>query len=402
MKLKYLVRLSGCVSGLRGSTMSLLLTLGWLTGCHDQPAGTQTSSPPPKVEIFTVTSRNLALTNTLPGRIDPVRIAQVRARVDGVVLERKFSQGANVKAGELLYQIDPAPFQAAHDSAAASLARAEANLLQAQQLADRYEPLMRINAVSKQDYDNAVSAVAQGKASVMAAKAALQTAQINLGYCRVTAPISGRIGSALVTEGALVSQMGATEMAVIQQMDPIYFDFTESARQVMQLRRQMEAGQLQSLPSGEARVTLLLPDGSVYPHAGKLLFSDISVDASSGMITLRAEFPNPENWLLPGMFVMGQIEQAVAPEAMLVPQRAVTIGADSQASVLLVDSNNIVQVQPVQLGAAVGGQWVIRSGLKAGDHVVVAGLQKARPGMEVQPHPPAGIKTNTVTVARGK
>lgn len=401
MKSKFTIRLPDVYRRLPRGAGWLLPALVLLAGCNDKPAATQTA-PPPEVEVFTVTRQNLALTNTLPGRIDPVRIAQVRARVDGVVLERKFNQGSNVKAGELLYQIDPAPFQAVHDSAQASLAKAEANWVQARQLAERYEPLMRMNAVSKQDYDNATSAAAQGQAEVMAAKAALETAKINLGYCQVVAPISGRIGPALVTEGALVSQAAASEMAVIQQMDPIYFDFTESTRNVMKLRRQLDAGQLQSLPSGEAQVTLLLPDGTVYPHAGKLLFSDISVDASSGMITLRAEFPNPENWLLPGMFVMGQIAQAMAPETILVPQRGVTVGADGQASVLLLQSNNVAQTQPVQLGEAVGGNWVIKSGLQAGDRVVVAGLQKARPGMEVHPRSGGSTTTNTVATTAGK
>jgi membrane fusion protein, multidrug efflux system len=245
-------------------------------------------------------------------------------------------------------------------------------------LAERYQPLVGINAVSKQNYDNAVAAAAQAKAS-------LEIAQINLGYCTVTAPISGRIGAALVTEGALVSQSAATPMALIQQMDPIYFDFTESSADVLKLRKELAAGQWEELPSGEPKVTLELPDGTPYSHEGKLLFQDITVDPSSGMVTLRAEFPNPDGWLLPGMFAVGKLEQAFAPEAVLVPQPGVIIGPDGSASVMLVNAANSVVPQPIQLGAAVGSDWVVQSGLKAGDRVIVAGLLKAIPGTPVTP-----------------
>jgi membrane fusion protein (multidrug efflux system) len=321
----------------------------------------------------------------LPGRVEPMRVAQVRARVDGIVLHREFSQGSNVKAGDVLYRIDPAPYQAALDSAKASVAQMEASLTQAQLLAQRYKPLAEINAVSKQNYDNAVAAEAQGKAGLAVARAAQETAQINLSYCTVTAPIAGRIGLALVTEGALVSQSAATQMAVIQQMDPVYFDFTQSSAEALKIRQDLEAGRLKSLATGEGKVTLMLPDGTAYPHPGKLLVRDITVDPTSGMITLRAEFPNPEGWLLPGMFAVGRLEEAAAPQTILAPQPAVTIGPNGEASVMVVATNDETRAQPVQLGAAIGGNWVVNAGLKPGERVIVEGLQKVRPGMKVKP-----------------
>jgi membrane fusion protein, multidrug efflux system len=345
--------------------------------------------PPPQVGVITMEPRALALTNDFPGRIDPEQIAQVNARVDGVVLHRDFEQGADVKADQVLYQIDPAPYQAALDSAKASLAQANANNTQAQLLAGRYQPLVSINAVSKQTYDNAVSAAAQAAASVAAAKAAEEIAAINLSYCTVTTPISGRIGPALVTVGALVSQTAATELAVIQQMDPVYFDFTESSVDAVKLMQALKTGQLTNAAPDEAAVTLTLPDGSIYPQAGKLLFSDITVNPSSGMITLRAEFPNPDGFLLPGMFAVGKLAQAVSPQTLLVPQPAVVMNADGTSSVMLVVSNQLV-VQPVQIGEAVGSDWIVTGGLKPGDQVMVDGFQKAQPGMTVTPLPVTG------------
>lgn len=341
--------------------------------------------PPPMVNVVTVRTQSLPMTAQLPGRIDAEQVANVNARVDGVVLHREFEQGADVTNGQLLYLIDPAPYQAQLDSA-------KANLTQAQSLMDRYKPLVGINAVSRQNYDNAVSAAAQ-------AKAAKEIADINLGYCSVTAPISGRIGPALVTEGTLVSQAGATPMAVVQQMDPIYFDFTEASVDVLKLRAQIQAGQLQSPDSNDVKVTLQLPDGSKYPHAGKLLFQDVSVDPSSGMVTLRAEFPNPDHVLLPGMFAVGTLDEGVAPNTILVPQRAVTIGPTGGASVMLAAFNSsmaatnasaaatnaLVMPQPIELGPATATDWIVQSGLKAGDRVIVDGLQKAYPGMAVNP-----------------
>ena len=356
-------------------------------GCGHGPGGAP-QMPPPMVNIVTVQPKSLPITTDLPGRIDPLRIAQVNARVDGIVLHQEFEQGSSVTNGQVLYQIDPAPYQATLDSA-------KANLKQAQLLVERYKPLVGINAVSKQNYDNAVSSSAQAKATE-------EIAAINLGYCRVTSPISGRIGAALVTEGALVSQAAATSMAVVQQLDPIYFDFTEASADVLKLRKQIEAGQLESVASGEPKVDLVLPDGTMYTHPGKLLFQDITVDPASGMVTLRAEFPNPDGWLLPGMYAIGKLEQAVSPQAILVPQQSVVISPDGSASVMVVNftpSITNVAPQPIQLGPAIGGEWVVQSGLKAGDHVMVAGLQKAFPGMQVVP---VSVDENTNTPPAGQ
>lgn len=329
--------------------------------------------PPPQVGVITVQSEPLPITTELPGRIDPVRVAQVRARVDGIVLHRNFREGADVTNGEVLYEIDPAPYKAALDSANASL-------MQAEQLVERYKPLVGINAVSKQDYDNAVSAAAQ-------AKAAQEIAAVNFGYCTVTAPISGKVGTALVTEGALVSQSAATEMAVVTQLDPIYFDFTESSTELLKLRQEFDSGQLKKVAPGEAKVTLLLEDGTVYPHEGKLLFSDVTVDPTTGMVTLRAEFPNPDDLLLPGMFARAQLEQAVDSNAITVPQRGVTYGADGKPAVVALTPDNKVEILPVTVSSAVGNDWIVTSGLKAGDRVILEGLQKVQPGMVVQPVP---------------
>jgi membrane fusion protein (multidrug efflux system) len=348
------------------------LALLALAGCGrgQPPMG---AMPPPEVGVITVESAPLPITTELPGRIDPMRTAQVRARVAGILLKRVFEEGSDVQASNVLFQIDPAPYKAALDSANASL-------LQAQSLVERYKPLVGINAVSKQDYDNALSAAAQAKASQ-------EIAALNLGYCTVTAPISGRIGQALVTEGALVGQGEATELAVIQQLDPIYFDFTESSTELLKLRREFENGQLKSVAPGEAKVTLLLDDGTTYQHEGKLLFSDITVDPTTGMVTLRAEFPNPDDLLLPGMFARVQLEQAVDSKAITVPQRGVVYGPDGKPTVMAVTPDNKVEIRPVTVSSAEGSEWIVTGGLKAGDRVILEGLQKIQPGMVVQPVP---------------
>ncbi|MGH7968869.1 MAG: efflux RND transporter periplasmic adaptor subunit [Limisphaerales bacterium] len=366
------------------SSVRLFAAAVLLVSCgRKQPA--QHAEGPPEVVVQTVTAQTLPVTMDLPGRIEPMQVAQVRAQASGVVVAQEFQQGSNVKEGQVLYRIDPAPYEAAFDSATATVAQAEATLHQNQLLAERYKPLVAINAVSKQNYDNAVSAAAQAQAGLAAARAAEQTARINLGYTTVTAPISGRIGLALVTQGALVSQTAATPMAVIQQLDPIYFDVTEASAEALKLRQQIESGQLKRLPTGEAKVTLVLPDSTTYSHPGKLLFEDVTVDPTTGMITLRAEFPNPEDWLLPGMFAIGRVEQAAEPNALLVSQPAVSIGPNGQASVMRLTPGDQVEAQPVELGSAVGTNWVIKAGLKAGEQVIVEGLQKVHPGMKVKP-----------------
>jgi membrane fusion protein (multidrug efflux system) len=344
------------------------------TGCGKKAGGPGAyQMPPPEVGVITIAPEPVALTTELPGRIDPERVAQVRARVDGIVLHRNFREGADVTNGEVLYEIDPATYKAALDSASASLT-------QAQQLVDRYQPLVGINAVSKQDYDNAVSAAAQ-------AKATQEIAAVNFGYCTVIAPISGHIGAALVTEGALVSQSAATEMALVTQLDPIYCDFTESSTELLRLQRELENGTLKTAAPGEAKVTLLLDDGTTYSQPGKLLFSDITVDPTSGMVTLRAEFPNPDHLLLPGMFARGVLEQAVDNQAITVLQRGVNVGAGGIATVMVVGADGKVEAREIKIGQAIGNKWIVTDGLKAGEQVVVEGLQKVQPGMMVKPVP---------------
>jgi len=367
--------------------MSILaLFLGFWAGCSPKQ---NAPMQPPAVEVGTVSvsSQDLPVTTELPGRIDAERIAQVRARATGILLKRLFTEGSQVKEGDILFQIDPAPLQASYDSAKASLAKAQAELAQTQAKANRYKELVAINAVSKQDYDDASAAALQARADLDAAKAALENASLNLGYATVTAPISGKIGKALVTEGALVSQNDATEMAVVQQLDPIYFDFTESSTDLLKLRSSFDNGQLQKVAPDEAKVTLLLEDGTTYQQPGKLLFSDVTVDPSTGMVTLRAEFPNPDHVLLPGMFARVQLEQAVEQNAISVPQRAVALSGSGSATVMIVTPDNKVEVREIKLGEAIGNNWTVTDGLKAGETVIVEGLQKIKPDMPVKPVP---------------
>lgn len=356
-----------------------------LAGCS-RPM-TPAAPPPPEVSIVTVTPEKVALTTELPGRLNAVRVAEVRARVAGILTKRLFVEGSDVQAGQVLALIDPAPFQASLDSALAALQKAQANLHQYEAQAGRYAELAPIHAVSQQDYDNAVASVDGGKADVATAQANVVTARLNLGYATLTAPIAGRIGRALVTEGALVGQTEATEIASIQQLDPIYFDFTESSADLLRLRRAVDSGQLKQVAAGQVKVTLLLEDGSTYRLPGRLLFSDVTVDESTGMVALRAEIPNPDHLLLPGMYARGRLEQAVDQAALTVPIRGVQHNPDGSASVDLVTSQNQIEIRPVQLGPTEGDKWVVQHGVSPGDRVVVEGLQKIGPGMTVNPVP---------------
>jgi membrane fusion protein, multidrug efflux system len=350
-----------------------------------KPAGG--GPPPAEVGVVSVKPRAVGLVTELPGRLEASRVAQVRARVPGILLKRVFGEGSDVKAGQLLFQIDSLPLQSVVASAQATLARAQANLTQAAAQAERYKPLLEANAVSKQDYVNAVAAQKTGEADVAAAKASLQNAQINLGYASVTAPISGRIGRALVTEGALVGQGEATPLALIQQINPMYVNFTQSTTEVLALRRAVESGKFNAAggPSA-ASVTIVLEDGSVNPQAGRLLFSDLSVDPTSGQITLRAEVPNPRGILLPGMYVRVRLEQAETPTGIVVPQQAVQRGSTGD-SVLVVDAEGRVMPRTVKVGTAQDGQWVVLEGLKTGEMVIVDGFQKLRGNAPVKPVP---------------
>jgi len=362
----------------------LIVFLAALAGCGPQQKAPMMQPPAPEVGVVVVSSQNLPITTELPGRIDAVRVAEVRARATGILLKRLFTEGSEVNEGDLLFQIDPLPMQANVDSAKATLAKAQAVLTQMKAKADRYKALVAINAVSKQDYDDASAGALQAQADVEAAKAALETASLNLGYASVTAPISGKIGEAKVTEGALVSQNEATQLAVIQQLDPIYFDFTQSSTDLLKLRGSFDRGQLQKVAADEAKVSLLLDDGTTYQYPGKLLFSDITVDPSTGMITLRAQFPNPNHILLPGMFARVELEQAVDQNAITVPQRAVTLGANGSATVMVIGADNKVEARMIKLGQAIDDKWTVTNGLKAGETIVVEGLQKIKPGAAVK------------------
>jgi membrane fusion protein (multidrug efflux system) len=356
-------------------------------GQGNAPAAGPGGMPPPaEVGVVTVKLTDVGLVTELPGRLEASRVAQVRARAAGIVQKRLFTEGSQVRAGQALFQIDASPYQATLASALASVAKAEANQMQARAQAERFKPLIEAKAISQQEFVNAQAAQKLAEADVAVARAAVQTARINLGYAAITAPISGRIGRALVTEGALVGQGEATPMAVIQQTDPMYVNFTQSASEVMQLRRQLESGQLKRAGSQAASVRVVLEDGSEYAKPGKLLFSDLTVDSTSGQITLRAEVPNPAGTLLPGLFVRVRLEQAQVASAITLPQQAVTRSPQGD-SVMVVNSDGKVAPRPVKVGAQQGGQWVILDGLQSGDQVMVDGFQKLRGGAPVKAVP---------------
>lgn len=355
-------------------------------GQGSAPAAGPGAPPPAEVGVITVKLTDVGLVTELPGRLEASRVAQVRARAAGIVQKRLFTEGSAVRAGQALFQIDASPYQATLASAQASQAKAEANLMQASAQAERFKPLIEAKAISQQEFVNAQAAQKLAEADVAVARAAVQTARINLGYAAITAPISGRIGRALVTEGALVGQGEATPLAVIQQIDPMYVNFTQSASEVMQLRRQLESGQLKRAGSQAASVRLVLEDGTEYGRSGKLLFSDLTVDSTSGQITLRAEVPNPTGTLLPGLFVRVRLEQAQVSSAITLPQQAVTRSPQGD-SVMVVAAEGKVAPRPVKVGAQQNGRWVILGGLQSGDQVMVDGFQKLRGDAPVKPVP---------------
>ncbi len=357
---------------------------------NDHPAPEGPKMPPVEVGVITTTPGDVGLITELPGRVEASRIAEVRARAAGILQKRHFKEGSDVKAGQILFSIDPAPYAAARESARASLAKSQANLAQASAQVERYRPLVGVNAISKQDFVNAEAAEKQALADVAVAKASLRTADINLGYANVASPIAGRIGRALVTEGALVGQGEATALAVVQQIDPVYVNFTQSASDVFQMRRAMESGQFKRAGSGNAAsVKLILEDGSEYLHPGKLLFTDLSVDATTGQVTLRAEVPNPKGELLPGLFLRVQIEQAQASNAITLPQQAVTRTQQGDI-VSVVAQDGMISQRGVKISAAQNNRWVVLDGLKAGEQVMVDGFQKLQmlpPGTPVKAVP---------------
>ena len=353
--------------------------------------------PPANVATISIAPEQVANVTELPGRIEAIRSAEVRARVGGIVQRRLFNEGSEVRAGATLYQIDPAPFQAAVSNAEATLARAEANLGQTNTRLNRYRALVDTNAISKQEFDDAQSAQKLAAADVAAAKASLDTAKLNLSYSTITAPITGRIGRTLVTEGALVTANDPTALAIIQQLDPIYVTLTQSSVEMAQLREKVS----QSGHGGvKTKLTLVTEDGKPYPHTGQLLFSEATVDPSSSSVILRAQFPNRERTLLPGMYVRVRLEQGVRPNTITVPQQAVMRTADG-SMVMTVDAEGKVAPRPVKTGGAYGTSWIVTSGLKEGDQVIVEGLQKAKPGATVKPSPwqPGGAPAGAAPAA---
>lgn len=364
------------------------LSLSWLTllpGCGKKGPDGPPQMPPAAVTFVEAKTETINIVREYPGRIDAVRVSEVRARVPGILLEKTFTEGADVKAGDVLFKIDPLPLEAAKASAEASLLRSEATVKQAQVTANRYQDLAASRSVSQQDIDNAEAALQVAKADVQAAKAALKTADLNLGYATVTAPIGGRIGRAEVTEGQLVGQGTATRLALIQQLDPIYFDFTQSTAELLKLKRAIASGELGAASPEQAAVTLVLDDGSEYDKKGKILFSEVAVDETTGMVTLRAEFPNPDRMLLPGMFARARFVQGVKANAVTVPQRAVTRMQGGKGSVMIVDHANEAQIRMIDTAEPIGDKWIVADGLNAGEKVIIEGLLKARPGAKVNP-----------------
>jgi membrane fusion protein (multidrug efflux system) len=339
-----------------------------LAGCSHQ-APPPAAPAPPKVSVITVQARAVAITTELPGRITACRTAEVRPQVSGIILKRLFAEGSEVRAGQQLFQIDPAPYRAAYDGAVAAEASARA-------LSERYKPLAEANAVSKQDYDSAV-------ASHLQSQAAVETTRINLIYTKVLSPISGRIGRTFVTEGALVTANQTTALATVQQLDPVYVDVTQPSNALLRLRREAASGQLKQNEAGQTQVRVKLEDGSDYSHTGNLEFSEVTVDQGTGSVTLRATMPNPERLLLPGMFVREQIQEGVRQGTVLAPQQAISRDQKGEPNVLVVGLNDVVEQRTLQTGRAVGDQWIVTSGLRAGDRLIVEGLQFIQPGAKV-------------------
>ncbi len=386
------------------SLLAALSACGQAEGPAAAGKGPGGGLPAPQVGVITVQPGDVGLQTELPGRLESSRVAQVRARAAGILQQRLFREGSDVKVGQALFRIDAAPYEATLRSAEAALARAQANLGNVTAIAERYRPLVNEKAISQQDYANAVAAQKSAEADVAAATAAVQTARINLGHANVAAPISGRIGRALVTEGALVGQGEATPLAVIQQVDPLYVNFTQSATEAMRLKRALEAGQLKGAGSGAAAVRVVLDDGSEYARPGRLLFSDLTVDATTGQVMLRAEVPNPGGALLPGLYVRVRLEQAVARGAISLPQQAVTRTAQGD-TVKVVGTDGKIETRPVKIGAQQGGRWVVLDGLKAGEQVMVDGFQKVAmlpPGTPVQavPWTPPGAPAAAAAAAK--
>lgn len=369
-----------------------------LTGCNKPVATGPQQSGPPEVGIVVMKPERVSLTTELSGRTAPQLIAEVRPQVGGIIQKRLFTEGSDVKAGQVLYQIDPATYQAAFASAKASEARAEANLIPTRLKEERYKDLVKIKAVSQQDYDDAHAVLKQAEADVAATQAAVETARINLAYTKVTAPISGRIGRSSVTDGALVTASQPTALATIQQLGSMYVDVTQSSAELLKLKQNLASGLMQNSGGAQSRVKLILEDGNTYPLPGILKFSEVTVDQSTGSITLRAIFPNPKQTLLPGMFVRAILEEGVSEQALLVPQRGVTRNPKGEAMVMVVGAENKVEQRVIKVARTIGDNWLVSEGLKAGDCVILEGIQKARPGSPVKAVP---FRSNPTTAPAG-
>ncbi|MFZ5451002.1 MAG: efflux RND transporter periplasmic adaptor subunit [Thermodesulfobacteriota bacterium] len=366
-----------------GVLMTLMILL---SGCGS--GGPQAGPPPvPEVAVVTIQPQQVELATELPGRTSPYLVAEIRPQVNGIIKKRLFREGSDVKAGQLLYQIDPAPFQVALDSARASLGKAKANLPSIRLKAERHKELLADRAVSRQDYDDVAAALGQAQAEIEYWKAQVEAAKINLGYTRVTAPISGRIGKSSVTDGALVTAYQALALATIQQLDPIYVDVSQSSAELLRLKRHLAAGRLSADSKNGRKVCILLEDGKFCPQTGTLQFRDVTIDQSTGSFTLRIVVPNPKHLLLPGMYVRASVQEGIAPQAILVPQQGVNRNPKGDPYALLVDEAGKVELRMLKLNRAIGNQWLVSSGLKPGERVIVEGLMKIRPGASVKAVP---------------
>lgn len=374
-----------------GKSAALLISICFaLTACEKAPSSFS-DVPLTEVGVVTVKPKSVQLSSEFPGRTNAFLIAEVRPQVSGVLLKREFREGSNVSAGQVLYQIDPAPYRA-------TLARAEASLGSAKLLFERYQRLVQTHAISQQQRDDARSQYLQ-------AKAVVESARIDLNYTRIAAPISGHIGRSTVTQGALVTASQTTALATIQQLDPIYVDITQPATTLLELKENLASGQLKSAGKGQAEIRVMLDNGRIYPHPGTLQFSEVSVDESTGAVTLRAVVPNPEGILLPGMFVRAQLQEGVSEQALLIPQRSVTRDTQGKANALILDDEDRVLQRSLVTERSIDGQWLIRDGLHVGDRVIVDGIQKVQPGMQVKPMPVSEVPThgvNTIKSDAGK
>ena len=392
------MRMHSLLSLHRATSLCLVCVAGLATCSSGKTAAP--SNPAPEVGVMTLHPHPVTITTDLPGRTVAYRVAEVRPQVSGVILKRLFTEGGEVKAGQQLYQIDPAPFQANLESAQASLARAQATLTSARLLVQRYKPLTEAHAVSQRDYDNAVAAQDQAAADVASAKAAVDTAHINLAYTRVLSPISGRTGRSSVTEGALVDANQRTALMVVQQLDPIYVDVTQPSTILLRLQREFASGQLKKVGEAQAQAKLILEDDTPYEPTGKLQFAEVAVDSGTGSVTLRAVFPNPQHILLPGMFVHEQLEEGVNEQGLLVSQRAISHNSLGDATTMVVGADNTVSTRVIKTERAIGDQWLVSGGVAAGDRVIVVGLQRLGSGVvKVRPKEVSPDQLNSEQVA---